>query len=95
MELMINEEKPQAYIFLYIEDVYHPPTDGDERSRTNPGHGYPAQPGYTDKVPTYKICASYGELESLIRKAERDHKKYQVGEFNPVAVETEVKIVLK
>lgn len=62
---------------------------GDERSRTNPGHGYPAE---NKPVVEYITFDSRDEMERWVNDQERkaaqySRKDYQVIEVKPLAVE--------
>ena len=43
-----SDQEHYAIIVFNTRSIYH---EGDERSRTNPGHGYPA---YTEKVKEFE-----------------------------------------
>lgn len=68
---------------------------GDERSRTHPGHGYPA---HTVTHTTFTECESKEEWEALIqRKANPPYGRpepFRAIVFKEVSVSTEVKINL-
>lgn len=66
--------------------------EADERSKTHPGHGYPA---YTEEVQEFRGFLSQEALLAEIRrlKDNRDDK-FDVYELKPVAVTTETKITL-
>lgn len=58
-----------TWIITKTKNIYH---EGDERSRTHPGHGYPA---YTETVKTYDEYESedgfYEEVRRLISNKEK------------------------
>lgn len=64
-------------------------TPGDERSRTNPGHGYPASTEYYTEV---EVVTTLEELKSKIERmsTSRYSKAFQFGEFKPMKVETNI-----
>lgn len=75
---MINISSPSDalkghhYLIVIFKttSIHHAATEGDERSRTNPGHGYPAQSAYTQEVKTPKIQA-YQTKEELLKELKR------------------------
>jgi hypothetical protein len=65
--------------------VYH---EGDERSRTHPGHGYPA---HTTTHMEYTPYATEEEaLEAIRRK--QGHDRFTVIKAAPYRVETDIKL---
>lgn len=52
------------YAIVEQRTIHH---DGDERSRTHPGHGYPA---YTEEVSVYRAFESREKWEAEIRSLE-------------------------
>lgn len=57
------EEVPRQEHWAIIEGtaVHH---ESDERSRTNPGHGYPA---YTENIITYQVFFNKEEFETALQ----------------------------
>lgn len=68
---------------------------GDERSRTNPGHGYPE--GYETRTET--SIKEYSDKDSLLKflkyKGTEYAKKVRVIHFAEVAIEFEVNVAFK
>lgn len=64
---------------------------GDERSRTHPGHGYPA---WTETVTDLKRFDNEAALTNWIRVYGKDNT-YEVFRCVPVKVSTEVKITIE
>lgn len=67
---------------------------GDERSRTNPGHGYPAE---NKPVAEYIAFDSRDEMERWVSQQETKAsqyslKDYQVIEVKPLAVEVKASV---
>ena len=67
---------------------------GDERSRTNPGHGYPAE---NKPVAEYIAFDSRDEMERWVNQQETkasqySRKHYQVIEVKPLAVEVKASV---
>jgi len=80
----LPEQVHFAALIFKSRSIYH---EGDKRSRTNPGHGYPA---YTETVNTieYLPFASRQEMESWVIKAETakyDQPKYRLIEAKPLS----------
>ncbi len=69
---------------IYEEYIHH---EGDERSRTHPGHGYPA---YTETVRTFKEFNNEDDLKKWIKRNE--NKSFQVIKYEELKVTTEIKI---
>ena len=71
--------------------------EGDERSKTNPGHGYP---GGTEYV-TSTTLKEYDTEEMLIKDLEhrqrflRDNAKIRIIRFEELKAETNVSVTLK
>ena len=65
---------------------------GDERSRTNPGHGYPE---HTETYTNVEVIPTLEELQSRVEymNANRYSPSFQIGQFIPMKVET--KVILK
>ena len=85
-----------AAIIVKTESIHH---EGDERSRTNPGHGYPA---YTENRTTveYLPFEFRGEMEAWVKDAEMradDKPTYRIVEVNPleVSIYTSIRIAEK
>lgn len=78
----------QEYYAAFIESSYHVP--GDERSRTNPGHGYPAED------VKYTEVRKFGTLEELKQwvLAQPKYQKFEVVKCTPVKVETRVEVLV-
>lgn len=80
-------------MFIVLEqDSYH--VDGDERSRTNPGHGYPAH------TVEYTKAHEIKSEEELIRWIETHtkyayHNKYRVFKAEEVQIQKTISIKVK
>jgi len=76
-----NPDKNSYYAAFIEESVHH---EGDERSRTHPGHGYPA---YTSTHTEVKKFKDEEELKEWILSNERyGQKSYSIVYCTPVAV---------
>ena len=74
------------YVVFKGDSVYIP---GDERSRTNPGHGYP---GHTENYLSYIAFETKEEVEAYIAR-QRDNN-YRVCLVTPISVSTKISISL-
>lgn len=78
------------YVIITFDSIYIP---GDERSRTNPGHGYPA---HTQSIVKYQAFTDREEWEQEIKNQEANSRSYSkpyiAGYFTPALVEQIVKI---
>ena len=64
---------------------------GDERSRTNPGHGYPE---HTVETIQYQAFTDRKKLDEEIQRLVKRNSKFKVMLVNPCVVETSVQIKL-
>ncbi len=78
-----------AHLAVLQGDSVHIP--GDERSRTNPGHGYPAS---THSYLNYIVMDSEQELEKWIGRERHSCNTFAVIRAQGLTVETEVKVKL-
>lgn len=78
----------QLYFVVTKESIYIPGEPGDERSRTNPGHGYPATPGYTKMVDKVITFDNRAPLEAWVRSHLGEN--FRVYEARELIVETKV-----
>ncbi len=75
--------------YIVIEkSSYHVP--GDERSRTHPGHGYPAHDVDTDNVVRFSTLK---QLEAYIL-AHADQDNLEVYKVQPVKIVKHVKVTI-
>jgi hypothetical protein len=67
---------------IVFSTIYIP---GDERSRTNPGHGYPAS---SEPVVNYIVFESREEMEEWVTNQEGYYSKkdYRIIEATPLSV---------
>lgn len=79
------------FFAAFVEDSYTVP--GDERSRTNPGHGYPE---HTVTHTTVREFDNEAELKRWVGEQAKSvySPKYRIVRCTPVQVTTEVKINL-
>lgn len=80
-------------LMILTFDTIHVP--GDERSRTNPGHGYPAS---TERVVRCQVFTSRTAWEAEILRLETpkygSKEPYIAGVFKPAKVQQTVNIVI-
>lgn len=76
--------KELKFAVVYNESVYH---EGDERSRTHPGHGYPA---YTETLQLFKEFKNENDLKDWIKRNER--RVFKVIKYEELKVKTEIVI---
>lgn len=85
-------KKPHYAVLVYkTSSVYH---EGDERSRTNPGHGYPA---YTEQINNFEhyVSEDKNEWENFVKAlhmtGEKNFVFFRVAEVGSL----EVNVVIK
>ena len=92
----MNREKTDAEIMaaphwaiIKIQTTYH---EGDERSRTNPGHGYPA---HSTSAMVYQPYETEEEvLDKIISMQKQDYVRCTVIKAAPLTIETKVELKL-
>jgi hypothetical protein len=87
----IPSDHHYAVISTSTSYVHH---EGDERSRTNPGHGYPA---YTETITSlnYEIFKTKSELEAWLVRHTNDLSKYKVLSVSPLDVKVTMSAITK
>ncbi len=83
--ISMPEEK---YAALTTTSIHH---EGDERSRTNPGHGYPA---YTENVATFTKFKNEEDMKQWILRRSR-FETYTIIKYVELVIETEVTVKVK
>ena len=78
----------EKYGALTTTSIHH---EGDERSRTNPGHGYPA---YTEQVSTFVKFKDENDMKAWIQRRSR-FETYTIIRYVELSVETEVTVKVK
>jgi hypothetical protein len=78
------------YGVIYTDTIHH---EGDERSRTNPGHGYPA---YTESVQKLETFDNEEKLKAWIERNNSGYssKTFKAIKYEELKVATEVVISL-
>jgi hypothetical protein len=77
------------YLVVTKRTIHH---EGDERSRTNPGHGYPA---YSEKVESVRTFATEKELLDWAKNRPSEIKGAQVYKAEKIELVTEIKLSVK
>lgn len=75
---------------VLVESSYTVP--GDERSRTNPGHGYPE---HTEHYTEFINLETADELQKWVEREEKSlhgKRKYKVIQYTELEVKTKVEI---
>lgn len=67
-------------------------TPGDERSRTNPGHGYPAS---WDTVTNYQPFTDQAQFERECEALAKRQEKFHALKVTPLKVETKTTVTIK
>jgi len=79
----------EHYAIITTNKIYIP---GDERSRTNPGHGYPEH--YQETID-YEAYTDFVKFESRIVELVKRGTKFNAIHALPVTVETNVSVRVK
>jgi len=76
------------WVIIQEDTIYH---EGDERSRTNPGHGYPA---HTEKVSKATSYTNYEKFVEAVERLETGYSmpKYQAYKAEPITVTKKIVI---
>ena len=80
----------KEFYAAFIQDSYH--VEGDERSRTNPGHGYPAHTVDYVKVEEFKDEAEMRRWVERQEKSTYSRSKYRIVKCIPMEVKTTVNV---
>ncbi len=70
-------DTPYTFAVIIERSIHH---EGDERSRTHPGHGYPA---YTETVKEFKEFKDEAEFRAWVEREES--RKYGREKYRPIA----------
>ncbi len=81
----------EKYAVIYTDQVYH---EGDERSRTHPGHGYSAYTETVEKIRTFK---NLEELKTWIRSNSTgfNRKSFKAIQYQELQISMEVVVNVK
>ena len=75
------------YGVIEVRTIYHA---GDERSRTNPGHGYPE---HTEQAPSFRSFENEAALKTWINSQRT--MNFKVIEYQELEIKKETKIEFK
>lgn len=87
----VDTENPVTefkYAALTVTSIHH---EGDERSRTHPGHGYPA---YTEKVDSIRKFKDIEQMKDWVRQRDK-YERYTLIKYQELSVETEIVVKVK
>ena len=76
----------EHWAIITTEQIY---IDGDERSRTNPGHGYPA---HTVENISYEAFTNYAAFKTKVENLNARNKSFQMISAVPLVLKTEITI---
>lgn len=71
---------------VIVEETIHIP--GDERSRTNPGHGYPAR---TETKQVFLAFGSEDDFIDWVKEANKGYRRFVPIVYREVKITTETK----
>lgn len=83
---LANKPDKTQYAVIHTDSIYH---EGDERSRANPGHGYPA---YTEQVEKIKIFSDKQTMIDWISSRGK-YDTYTAIKFEKLTVNTSIEVV--
>lgn len=82
-------EKPMHYAVIVLKHMHH---DGDERSRTHPGHGYPEHTTTHSEIIEFANREKFMEWITENEKRTHGKKQYRAIAFKNVNVQTSLHI---
>ncbi len=86
----MTQQQSDVFAVVYVE-THH--VDGDERSRTNPGHGYPA---HTLSYNVFLEFDSEDKFKDWVKRALNptygQPRKFRAFRCTPLNISTEIKI---
>lgn len=65
--------------------------EGDERSRTNPGHGYP---GHYQETTEYQAFTNFEDFEAEVSRLTLNRRAFKAVKVKPLKVETKISVEL-
>jgi len=87
----IPDRKHFAALVFTSQSIYH---EGDERSRTHPGHGYPAHTEVIKSID-YISFTTLKEMEEWVVEAERKKTEYRLIEAQPLYAKVTAAVSIK
>lgn len=86
-----TQQPPQEVFAVVYKETIH--VEGDERSRTHPGHGYPAHDIEHQVFKEFKDEDDFRKwVESEMKPRYGSPRKFRAFRCSPIAISTEVKI---
>ena len=82
------DEVPKGEHWVILTDNSHY-TPADERSKTHPGHGYPASTSY---YMDHEVFTSRDDWESVIKSMTKNNKKFVAYAVTPAKITTEISV---
>ena len=83
----VDELPKESYLAIITNNAVSVP--GDERSRTNPGHGYP---GYTERSFNIEVYESLDLWEKEVAKLTLSKSSFQAVKINPAKITTNISV---
>ena len=89
MEKLMNTK-----FIVIVNRSYH--VEGDERSKTNPGHGYPAHDvKYLEAIEFETEVALKGWIEKEEKRSQYSKKVYRIFKASELQIETKLDVKLQ
>jgi len=82
----MNIPDEEHWAIITVDRIYIP---GDERSRTNPGHGYPE---HYEETINYRSFTSWTDFCNEVTQLTNRNKKFKAVSVKPLKVETTVTV---
>lgn len=79
----------EHWAIITVNQIYVP---GDERSKTNPGHGYPE---HYEETIGYQAFTDYEDFHFEVSRMHHWGKKFRVVHVKPLKVEIETTVTIK
>jgi len=86
----VIELPTESYLAIITNNTVNVP--GDERSRTNPGHGYPA---YTERSFNIEVYDSEDSWRKEVERLTLSKSPFQAVRINPAKITTSVSVTVE
>lgn len=86
----VTELPTESYLAIITNNSVNVP--GDERSRTNPGHGYPA---YTERSFNIEVYESEDSWKKEVERLTLSKSPFQAVRINPAKITTSVSVTVQ
>ena len=83
-----NMPKNEHWAIVTYSSVHHA---GDERSRTNPGHGYPA---YNEEIVKYQAYDNMVDWKEAIYELKMRNDSFQAMKVIPAKITTNIEVLV-